>query len=514
MTDAIVSAISPGKKPGNQLGSGNHSILRVRFEQALKIEHRHFGTKIEGPRSPMFEFVRAIKNCDGLWDLDEQEAGELINELMKARHSDSPDAWKSEFPEHEYPLEAFLDNWTQVTFPSGKLERAAILAKSRHIQPPGLASTQYCEFLSLAGALQELSGDASIFLSVRKVGGVLGVSKSAVATYIRLSVKAGFLQRLKEAIFNPENQKACRAAEYRFVNITKPLTNAEFAESGHKELKGSQGTQGVQGKQGTQELAILTNRNHDELLVQSSREETGKEKKEPLKEVLENPPEAQLESVSSEKKALTTQWQDSIHATALPGAVSQWKAYLASNGVKREPTGKEFGILKKFSKDLAENAANIMKFVLSHWHEFAGCNGPDDPNVGWLITHEIDAVKAYDKHLKGIADKQAWEAKQATIKAANAPPTLEEQLIRDAKAYSHSCFSSEEEALLRAILTRWPDDVATNADILRKYWCAPMNKSADERYAKLVAALKTSETAQPQGTPLQEHPEPTVTHGA
>src|ERR1022692_71091 len=124
MTEAIVSAISPGSKPAPTLGCDNHSILRDSFEKALKIEHRRFGNKIKGPRSPMFEFVRAIKNCEGLWDLDEQEASDVINELMERRHPDSPDAWRTEFPQHEYPLDAFLDNWTQVKFPSGKLERA------------------------------------------------------------------------------------------------------------------------------------------------------------------------------------------------------------------------------------------------------------------------------------------------------------------------------------------------------------------------------------------------------
>jgi hypothetical protein len=439
VTNAIISPILPGEKLETPPDPESHSILRERFEQALKIEHRHFGEKIKESRSPMFEFVRAIKNCEGLRYLDEQEAGQIINGLMEARHPDSSDAWKSEFPEHECPLEAFLNNWTEVRFPSGQLKKAAILAKTKCIQPPGLATKGYCDLLALAATLQELSGDTTIFLATRQVGEALGVSKSTVATYICLAMKAGFLQRTQEGVFNLGKKVESRAAEYRFVDITRPLTNVQSVEPGHKELKGSQG---IQGNQGLQELAILTNRNYEKLLVKPGKEETAKEEKESLKEVCEDTPQVQPDGLPSMKRVSKTQWQAPIHAPAPSGEVSQWKAYLASNGVQREPTGKELGSLKKFSNDFGDRAASILKFVLSHWHEFAGHGGPSCPHIGWLITHEVEAVQAYEKHLAAIADKQAWEAKRAAMVAAPAPPcsifqetpmTVAEMLVIDAR---------------------------------------------------------------------------------
>jgi hypothetical protein len=96
---------------------------------------------------------------------------------------------------------------------------------------------------------------------------------------------------------------------------------------------------------------------------------------------------------------------------------------------------------------------------------------------------------------------------RAEIKAAYVPPTLEEQLIKDAKSYSLSAFTVEHAALIRAILARWPEDVGKNADILRKYWCAPMNKSVDEKYFELVAALNATDVAQCHSGLSPQHPE-------
>jgi hypothetical protein len=360
VTDAIVSPISPGKKPGNQLGSENHSILRDRFEQALKIEHRRFGKKIKGPRSPMFEFVRAIKNCEGLWGLDEQEAGDIINQFMENRHPDSLEPWKAEFPQHEYPLDAFLDNWTQVKFPSGKLERAAVAAESKNIQPPGRSSKEYCRFLSLSAALQELSGDSAFFLSIRKTGEALHVSKSAVAVYIRLAIKSGFLHRTKAAVFDPSKQQEARAAEYRFVDITETSTDSHALTSGHKVHKGSQGLQGFQDSQGTQELAILSNRKETEQTVQPEKEGR-EEQQETKKESSAEHHQLTDENALSERDSSTTKRLFGI-----------WQSLVTPRGSSKVPLKFETkSRLCAFEKAIGPvDAPFVLRCVVSHWDDF------------------------------------------------------------------------------------------------------------------------------------------------
>jgi hypothetical protein len=399
VTDAIISPISPGKKPGNQLAPGSHSILRDRFEQALKIEHRRLGKKIKGPRSPMFEFVRAIKNCEGLWDLDEQEAGDIINQFMENRHPDSLDPWKAEFPQHEYPLDAFLDNWTEVEFPSGKLERAAVAAESKNIQPPGRSTKEYCRFLSLSSALQELSGDSAFFLSIRKTAEALHVSKSAVAVYIRLAIKAGFLHRTKAAVFDPSNKQESRAAEYRFVDITETPTDSHALTSGHKVHKGTQGPQGLQGSQGTQELAILSNRTDTEQTVQPQKEGREEEEQEMEKESCTEHHQLTDENALTEEDSSTTKRLFGI-----------WQSLATPRGSSKELlTFETKSRLCAFEKAIGPiDAPFVLQCAVSHWDEFrdmAAHRGDitPTPSTRSLVEHWRAANLLYMDHLPGLS---------------------------------------------------------------------------------------------------------------
>ena len=184
-------------------------------------------------RSPMFEFCRVLKACGQLIDRDEQEAAELIEEVLGMRNPDASDPWAEEFPYYDDPQASFLANWNVVAFPTGMFDRAVALAKVYSVRPSGAASEGYCRFLSLCAALQRLVGKESIIVSVTKFAGALGVSAQTISTYRKLATRAGYLLQVEPDV--PHQL----ATKFRFqAALTTVSTD-------RKERKGSRGSTGT-----------------------------------------------------------------------------------------------------------------------------------------------------------------------------------------------------------------------------------------------------------------------------
>jgi hypothetical protein len=116
----------------------------------------------------------------------------MVAKVLQMQHPNSGDAWRTEFPRCEDPVAQFVENWNIVKFPAETFERAFALAKGGPLAFKGDVSGSYDLFVAFAAALQQLVGDADIFLPVRKVVGVVSFRQACVSGTDHAAEDRGF----------------------------------------------------------------------------------------------------------------------------------------------------------------------------------------------------------------------------------------------------------------------------------------------------------------------------------
>ena len=145
-------------------------------------------------RTPLFEFVRAVKAHAELGEMEAFAAADTIEPYFANWLGDRDfEVWSSVFPWSDDPRSEFIDTWQKIKWPHAYVERAVEAVKICPLFPKQAFSKTYAEFVSIAGHLQR-SVAGPILLPCRKIAGVLGCKPTSVSRYRNLAIMAGLLR--------------------------------------------------------------------------------------------------------------------------------------------------------------------------------------------------------------------------------------------------------------------------------------------------------------------------------
>ena len=169
----------------------------------------------------MFPFARFCKAHPAIKALADDKAARAVEEVMLI-WDDRPKfrcPWEHYFPDANGADAARLDfmvSWNSVRhIPFAEpLRNALRLADEKQLKPPGTRGELYQRFVSLAGWLQVLTKEKSIFLPTRTIGELLGCEPTTVSRLRRLAVKDGLLSEVKRHRFRSDGKS--QATEFRF----------------------------------------------------------------------------------------------------------------------------------------------------------------------------------------------------------------------------------------------------------------------------------------------------------
>ena len=192
-------------------------------------------------RTPLWELCRLLKG-EWLFMCSHDAGTHLQTWMLRNRRSFTEFAGIGD--EDEGSLQ-FAETWERVRVPAGKdaLGWAWEQAQKRTIPfEVGRCGESFLRFVNLCHYLQLARGRRTIILPLRKIGALLGVSKTMTSTYIGTAVRMGFLVLAVPHVFRASEK---RAAEY-FFGVAKPLP------------QGTQGTQGIQGVESSEKTSDST----------------------------------------------------------------------------------------------------------------------------------------------------------------------------------------------------------------------------------------------------------------
>lgn len=169
-------------------------------------------------QSPTWELVSRLRRHPATWDLDADEAADLVESIR-------PEVW-SELPAHDSmgnpcdPAEDFPRAWDRCRGGSA-LERAMLAVDGAPIPSEefggGWVSHRrragFRRFLAVARELTRIAEGGPIVLAVEGIAAALGVDRHAVGEYRRRAVELGYLVETAAA-----DRRNRRAAEYRWLH--------------------------------------------------------------------------------------------------------------------------------------------------------------------------------------------------------------------------------------------------------------------------------------------------------
>jgi hypothetical protein len=162
--------------------------------------------------SPMFELTRWIKGHPEFAKLEAFDAADLLEQVLINIGEGAPDDPWQRFGDSDDPRAEFIATWDKVKTPANMdaLEVAWRQAERLPLRPLKKYSKKYCEFVSLAGHLQNSRPDRPIALPLERISTLLDSDRRMTSQYIRFAVKEGLL--VKASAHVPHR----RAAEYVF----------------------------------------------------------------------------------------------------------------------------------------------------------------------------------------------------------------------------------------------------------------------------------------------------------
>ena len=181
----------------------------------------------EAWRSPLFNFARFCKAHPLIGDPPEDEAMQRVERSMReiGRIPEANDPWEYFFPEDEngemisgdVARIDFMNSWVNIRHIPFKdvVQRASRLAAMNPLRPPRERGGLYARFVSLAGWLQVLRPECSIFLPTRMIGELLSCDQRTVSHLRKLAVRDGLLTIVREFTFRSRGKS--EATEFRFA---------------------------------------------------------------------------------------------------------------------------------------------------------------------------------------------------------------------------------------------------------------------------------------------------------
>jgi hypothetical protein len=182
---------------------------------------------IEAWRSPLFNFTRFCKAHPSIGDLPEDEAMQRVERSLCeiGRLPEANDPWEYFFPEDENGETIsgdvaridFMNSWVSIRHIPFQdvVQRASRLAAMNPLRPPRERGDLYARFVSLAGWLQVLRSDSSIYLPTRMIGDLLSCDQRTVSHLCKFAVRDGLLTIVKEFKFLSRGKSEAR--EFRFA---------------------------------------------------------------------------------------------------------------------------------------------------------------------------------------------------------------------------------------------------------------------------------------------------------
>jgi hypothetical protein len=180
----------------------------------------------EAWRSPLFNFARFCKAHPLIGDLPEDEAMQRVERSLCeiGRLPEANDPWEHFFPEDENGEMIsgdavridFMNSWVSIRHIPFQdvVQRASRLAAMNPLRPPRERGGLYVRFVSLAGWLQVLRSDFSIYLPTRMIGDLLSCDQRTVSYLRKLAIRDGLLTVVKESKFSSRGKS--KATEFRF----------------------------------------------------------------------------------------------------------------------------------------------------------------------------------------------------------------------------------------------------------------------------------------------------------
>jgi len=176
-------------------------------------------------RSPLFNFARFCKAHPTIADLPDDEAMQLVEEVMST-YFDVPrgvDPWEYFFPEGEDgeilsgddSRIDFMSSWASVRHVPFRdaLHSAFRLAEQRPLVAPRRRAKLYDQFISLAVWLQRLRCEYVIYLPTRAIAELLDCDQRTVSRLRKLAVQDGLLRIVREHRFRSTGKS--EATEFR-----------------------------------------------------------------------------------------------------------------------------------------------------------------------------------------------------------------------------------------------------------------------------------------------------------
>jgi hypothetical protein len=161
-------------------------------------------------RTRLFGFVRFTKARPELRDMSPEEALRAVMTTLGVDHH----GWSDLFPESDDPAVEFTETWDKVRLAAGQdaLKTAIANADRLPLKLPDPISTNYQRFVSIAGHLQRLFPNSSIYLPEELLAQELGCTPRTVGYYRSRAVKDGYLRLVK-----PHHWRSHKATQFQFA---------------------------------------------------------------------------------------------------------------------------------------------------------------------------------------------------------------------------------------------------------------------------------------------------------
>jgi hypothetical protein len=209
---------------GNHPPPGTPLSLPIRkyVRKALEFSEQERRERAEDKwSSPVFPFARFCKAHPAIKALPDDKAARAVEEVMLT-WDDLPKSrcpWEHYFPDAGGTDAARLDfmvSWDSIRHVpfDDPLRNALRLADEKPLKPPYFRGELYQRFVSLAGWLQVLTKEKSIFLPTRTIGELLGCDPTSVSRLRRLAVRDELLIEVKRHRFRSSGKS--EATEFRF----------------------------------------------------------------------------------------------------------------------------------------------------------------------------------------------------------------------------------------------------------------------------------------------------------
>ena len=228
----------------------DRSVRSMDLGEAIKYSRRYLEDKKSeessntGFRTRMWDFVRLLRGCPELADLNPRDAFTSICSAAQVFCPKNEDPWKDGLKFSDEDEIEFLTTWSKVKYAAGvdHLEEAVSKADSQPLIPETNRSRRnhdYEKFISIAAHLQTLVGpETNILLPLEKLAkhfGEEGVTPSWISRLRQLAVLDGYLEEKEH--YQWSSSGGGKATEFRFrIDLFPELHDPPLAQHGDNKL--------------------------------------------------------------------------------------------------------------------------------------------------------------------------------------------------------------------------------------------------------------------------------------